>query len=427
MEAQGIQPPAAGDLSARLAHKVHSQARRKQLFQRTLSGEQFSLSGGFFVNDNGTATTILQKMIPNACGIILLDKPVAEDIILNLKHRPHDELAVLCLGHECPHPSSCSQTLRFPAMASGSDGQVLLAGCLRNLGGRAVSTAVKDGPPIDLSALVQCSFHAYQDDWHESPSWSEVTASPVKVLIDQFKQGGVSLQPWARSFRLKGRSAVPSTCDAVQFNAMIPKNALPQVLKASGHQGVYVVPRDNKGQLLAGWSVVWLPGSKADIARVALSVVEQAGTVRSRGKFGLRVPDADFEGLHKRLRPDQMLRPKVSVQFLFKVAPLPVGTTEESLVKWASGLSWTVRVLKALGPHQWLLGAETPLLVVGSPLKEMRFSLSRCSGVRLSAMLCRLVINTCRSLVPHLSPRRLLLACRTPGKQRMHGLPTISG
>ena len=107
-----------------------------------------------------------------------------------------------------------------------------------------------------------------------------MTASPVKVLTDLFRQSGVplpSVQPWARSFRYKAKPSTPGQCDAVQFNAMIPKDQLRQVLRASGHHGVYVVPRDDQGQLLPGWSVVWLSGSKADIARLALGFLSRSG------------------------------------------------------------------------------------------------------------------------------------------------------
>ena len=361
MQAQGIKEPAAGEVSTRLAHQVQSHARRKQLFQQSLSAESFSLCGGFFVNSDGTSTAVLTKIVPGACGIILLDRPVAEDVIRNMANQPQDELAVLSLGHQCPHPSTCDRVLRFPAQALGSEGQVLLQGCLHNLGARRVSIKLREGPSVSITSMVQCSFHAYSDEFSISPTWSDVTASPAKVLMDLFKQSGVLLlpvQPWARSFRFKGKPSTPAQCDAVQFNAMIPKDCLEKVLKSSGHHGVYVVPRHDQGQLMKGWSVVWLNGTQADIARLALGVAEQVGVVRSRDRYGLRIADDCFEGVFKHLRPDQVPRPKVTVQYLFKISPLPVGTNEPSLVQWAAGVSWTIRVIKTLGPRQWLVGTE---------------------------------------------------------------------
>ena len=164
-------------------------------------------------------------------------------------------------------------------------------------------------------------------------------------------------QPWARSFRSKGKPSAPALSDQVQFNAMIPKDQLHQALKASGHNCIYLVPRDDQGQISQGWSIIWLTGCKADLARTALSVSEQVGLVRSKDRFGLRVTNDDYESVFKRLRPDQAPRSRVAVQFLY---PLPIGTTEQSLVQWATGQSWPLRVMKGLGPTQWLVGAEKP-------------------------------------------------------------------
>ena len=265
MQAHGIKAPTAAEVSSRLAQKVQSQLSKKNLFQQTLTAEDFSLCGGFFVNEDGTPTNVLTKLVPGACGIILLDKPVAEEVIRSMTHSQQDELAVLTLGHECPHPASCCKALRFPAQASSSEGQVLLAGCIHNLGARKVTATMREGPAVNVTAMVQCSFHSFSDEFTTSPTWQDVTASPVKVLTDLFRQSGVplpSVQPWARSFTYKGKPSTPGQCDAVQFNAMIFKDQLRQVLRASGHHGVYVVPRDDQGQLLPGWSVVWLSGSK---------------------------------------------------------------------------------------------------------------------------------------------------------------------
>ena len=153
-------------LASRLAQKVQSQVRKKNLFQQTLTAEDFSLCGGFFVNEDGTPTNVLTKLVPGACGIILLDKPVAEEVIRNMTHSQQDELAVLTLGHECPHPASCCKALRFPAQASSSEGQVLLAGCIHNLGARKVTATMREGPAVNVTAMVQCSFHSFRPPPH---------------------------------------------------------------------------------------------------------------------------------------------------------------------------------------------------------------------------------------------------------------------
>ena len=291
MQAHGIQEPTTSEVAARISQKVQTHARRKQLFASHLSAEHFALAGGFFVNQDQSPANILSKITPGSCGVILLDKAVAEEVIRNMTHRPHDELGLVILGHECPDAGSCCKKLRFPAVAIGAEGHVLLAGCLHNMGSRNIEVVVKDVAQVDLAEMVPCTLQSYQDEWGQDPTWQDVTQSPVKLMVEQFKLQGIVLpavQPWGRSYRQGGKPSTPTLCDSVQFNAMIPKTSLTSVLKVSGHHGVYVVPRDDKGQILKGWSIIWLPGSKADIAKLALGVTEQIGLARAKDRFGLQ-------------------------------------------------------------------------------------------------------------------------------------------
>ena len=426
--AQGIKEPSAGEITARQVQKVQGQARRRQLFQDSLVARDFALAGGFFVNEDLTPATVLTKIVPDACGIVLMDKAVASEVLLTTSLQPKDELAIIVLGHECPHPPSCTRKLRFPAMALGAEGHVLLAGCMHNIGQRSIGITVKDIAKVDLTDLVPCTFHTYLDELSAEPSWQDVVQSPVKLMLGQFRQLGILLptaQPWARSFRSQGKPTTPALSDQV-FNAMIPKDQLPQALKASGHNGVYLVPRNDQGRIQGGWSIIWLTSCKADLARTALGVSEQCGLVRSKDRLGLRVADADYEAVFKRLRPDQVLRSRVAVQLLYCISPLPIGTTEQSLVQWATGQSWPLRVLKALGPTQWLVGAEKPPPLGGSHSEARPFSLHLFQNAPASARSSRQAIAICPlPAQPRSMPTRSLLLSLIRSNSRIHGLPNL--
>ena len=300
--------------------------------------------------------------MPNVTGVVLLDHDAAKDAIHTLGRQNPDEMAIICLGHQCPDAGSCCRRLNFPAFAVGADspGHVLLTGCLHNLGGRPISVGVKDVDKIDLTASVTCTFQAFSDEWSQDPTWAELTQSPVRMLLEQLRQSGLALpqvQPWARSFKAKGKPVAAHLAETMQFNAVVPSELLPQLLRQSGHQGVYVTPRDEQGRLMQGWSIVWMTSDRAEAQRTALGVSEQAGLIRAKDRYGLRVKDADFDAVFCRLKPDQKPKAKVAVQYLYKLCPTPLGATETAILQWASGLSWPVRVLKALGPRQWLLGS----------------------------------------------------------------------
>ena len=114
---------------------------------------------------------------------------------------------------------------------------------------------------------------------------------------------------------------------------------LPQVLRQAGHRGVYVTPRDEQGAPKAGWSIAWISSQKAEVARLALGTPEQAGLVRAKERFGIRVADADYHDVFCKLRPNDQPQARVAVQLLYKLCPTPAGATEQSVLQWAQGLS----------------------------------------------------------------------------------------
>ena len=104
--------------------------------------------------------------------------------------------------------------------------------------------------------------------------------------------------------------------------------------------------------------MVWLLGDKGEAEKQAALVAEQHGIVRSKAKFGVRVAAATFEKVFRQLRPGAAVPPPVQVKLTLKAGPFPAGTSAEDVSEWASKLHWPIKVLKALGPRFWLLGAE---------------------------------------------------------------------
>ena len=326
MQEKGIAAPPSQQVAARVARRVGSQARKKLQFGPKLRADDFRIAGGFFVNSDNSPTCILHSLMPRTSGVILLDFEVAKAAIADMSPAGPEEFAILTLGHSCPHKESCSAQVHFPAHTMGEDGHVLLVGCLHNLGEKHVRTSTKQVAQVAVESMVPCTFMAHADEWTEGSAWSSITSSPVRALTDLVKQEGMPhpvRQPSARVFKWQGKTTTPAHCDFVQFQALVPEAVLPDVLRNSGHKGAYVVPRDNEGQIRAGWEVIWISASKQETMRASLAVRQQAGIVRAKSRFGIRVPAACFDEVFKSLKPGFEPRPRINVQHLYRLSPIP--------------------------------------------------------------------------------------------------------
>ena len=380
LSSAGLKVPASPkDLAARVTRKTPHQARRRQLFASPLKAEAFTIAGEFFLNDDGSACSHLHSLLPRASGVILLDHEIAAGAIPDLMPFGPDEFGIISIGRRCPHPPTCQQKLHVPVHAKGEEGHILLACCLHNLGEKKVRVNSRQVDNISIVDTVPCTFAAHADEWPGDTSWAELTASPVKTIAELFRQEGIQQplrQPWARVFKLNGRVSTPEHCNYVQFQACTEKSTLPTLLRLSGHKGAYVVPRDAEGQILAGWSIVWVSSSKPDAIRAAMGVRDQAGIVRARDRFGIRVPENTFDATFKALRPNQDPQPRITVRFLFKLCPVPAGATEQALHQWSKLQSreWLIGAA-AQPPAGWLTFNGETLLTVPVPQKAREQSI----------------------------------------------------
>ena len=212
-----------------------------------------------------------------------------------------------------------------------------------------------------MTDTANCLFQAFSDEWSQKGSWDSFTKNPVRHVSDVFRQGGLDQilsHPWARAFRKEQAPSTPALCTQVQFSAKVERSRLPDLLRASGHNGIYVTPRTWDGKILEGWAVIWMAGEKSEVAKAAMHLQHQAGLVRSRHRFGIRAPDAHYEDMFRKLKPLQAMPDRFQVQLLFKLSPIPPGADAAAVVSWAKALQWRIKVLKPLGPQQWLVGSE---------------------------------------------------------------------
>ena len=362
-QAQGVRAPASDEAANRAARRIQAAARRKRLFHKEVCAADFKLAGNFFVLEGGSPAPVLTSLVPGATGVLLVDLPDAQRMLRDFAGKTFTELALVCIGPVCPDGDSCHGSINFPAWSQNGEGHVLLSGCYHNLGARAVRPKLRDPAQVPVEDTVHCGFQVFRDEWPDEVEWQNLCKNPVRTVVDAFKASGFPAplaQPWARTFRTQHGPAAPSSCDQVQFSAKVSQSDLPGMLKTSGHNAIYLTPRAWDGSLHADWSVVWVSEDRSHVARAALGMEHQAGLVRSRTRFGVRFANAHFDVAFRALRPAQAVPERVSVQHLYKISPLPHGATESAIVEWGRGLQWKIKVLKSLGPQQWLIGSASP-------------------------------------------------------------------
>ncbi|CAE7231259.1 unnamed protein product [Symbiodinium sp. CCMP2456] len=347
-------------------HQAKADVRMKKAAQRRRAQERYSIQASdvsltpdFFFNADGSPANILPGLQPGASGVFLVDEGEAPELLSALSGVQPDELCLVVLGHHCPDPSRCDGKLSFPACACSDAAPLLLAGCLHNLGGRKVVTKHQSDVAVDLPEVFCCSFEAYGDEF-DGESWQALTASPVKTVQDIFRKAGIDkafANPWGRQFFAGDKPTVPANAEKAVFQAKVDAKVVQQMLEVSGHNRVYMVPRNPDRTLQHEYSIVWLGNSKAEVLKLSLQVKGQLGIVRSRARFGIRVAATKFEQTFGQLRPGQVAPAKVEVKHLFRVGPLPAGAGADEIREWAMKAAWQVRVIKALGASHWLLGA----------------------------------------------------------------------
>ncbi|OLP96400.1 hypothetical protein AK812_SmicGene21382 [Symbiodinium microadriaticum] len=336
-------------------------SRKKQELRSSIRASEVSIATGFFQNDDGTDALILDCLRPGATGVLLTDGPQAVELLHTMQGVQPDELALLVLGHDCPCPADGCHNLSFPAVGRRCGSPLLLAGCLHNLGGKKVSPKKQQNVTVDLPDVVCCTFVVYADDC-DPEQWKAFAASPVKSVVAAFSGCAADKalsEPWGRRYLAKGKASAPAVADQILFQARVDKKNCDILLAASCHNCVYMIPKNQDQSLKQGYSVVWLGSSRAEAVKASLQVQGQLGLVRSKDRYGLRVPDARHGAVFQQLRPGQAVPTKVTVSKLFKMGPVPAGADAISVEKWATGGGWSVKVLKALGPQHWLLGSNT--------------------------------------------------------------------
>ena len=362
--AVGRELPPGDNRTERAANRIQKAVRRKKLAQaETILAADFRLQEETWCGIDEQVVPVLDAIRPDCSGVVLLDRSEAnpQDLAL-LTNMGSEALCIVIPGHCCPDVDTCAGRVSVPVVHRRTGQRHLIAACFHNVGATDIQPHFACSTSVTVDGTICCSFAMFQDEAPSDKHWQEAVQAPVRTVVELFRKSGVNqalANPWGRHFRLKGRPSQPHAADTFQFFAKVPSAGLRPVLQQSGFNGVYVVPRSWDRQLLAGWAVVWLSSNRPDVEKQALVVPEQHGLVRSRNKYGLRIPQPSFAKVFAQLKPGTEVPATIDVKCLYKLGPVPASARAEDVQSWAQQLSWQVKVLKALGPQFWLVGAAT--------------------------------------------------------------------
>ena len=250
----------------------------------------------------------------------------------------------------------------MPASTLTGD-QVLLHACWHCLGRSPLHIKCDNDASITLPEATCICVTVHKDEF-SGPEWQSITTNPVRAVAERLRSRGsttVLESPWGRSFRKDNKPGVPGDCSSVQFHCRIQNSDLLQLLRVSGHSGVYITPKTWQGDIAKGYAIVWTTGDQEEAKRLSLQVADPLGIVRSKKRFGIRVAEANYEATWATVRPgDASAPPKVEVTGLYKLLSAPPQLRGSDIQDWAKQMGWIVRPLRCSSPGQWLLGSNGP-------------------------------------------------------------------
>ena len=337
-----------------IGSKSHK-ARKSQESVVQLKSSQLEIPHAVFKQEDGVELSQVQihHMKGANQGVVLANIEEAVPFFAIASPITKEGMGLLVLEFEDPRIPQHIR-VRVPATCKATGEPVLITAALVQVGSKQVSRnvpaqclAVQEVENTVVKVLV------YQDQYPNA--WNEFTSKPVKTLMSmepfvQLDQQDV-LDVWDRQFlTLKLTKANQHEASLFAVNIRIKSSVAFAILAHSGTDGVYLEPRSSNGrQPCESHQVVWLHRKNYREAVLAKQMTDAHTTlVRNGERYGLRVANNQAESVHQAHRPDLPYIPGVSLK-KFKVAPIPYGSTRQSLTSVFKKWNWAARPISPLG------------------------------------------------------------------------------
>ena len=367
----------------------------QKAFRRNLPNKDLvqalTICPGFFHLQNGDQAKILSRLDLKSTGVCLMDFDAAVQWIQKGGKLVSDELAVVTLFRDqLPEGLPTPKEVTFPLL-DGRSRQSIARGHLWQLGEKDVELS-PHAKPIHTDDTIVLACTIWKDECNEQ-TWEAASKHLVKTafqLLDGLDTGSMVLQVWGRCFRDHQMRTEPIHALSGQFHLRVFRKDVEQFLRMSGRTSVYFTPKSESHLSHPDWGMIWLK-DKMDVQVACEKTTCHSGIARTKNRFALRAITSAIDQAAKEIRPSDPPKSSLPVQKMYKVEPVPLGITPNTVIQWAKSFSWDVKVIKMLGKSAVLLGTsqEPPHqhmsmgdnLVLIRPVKTDRFKQNKTSMV----------------------------------------------
>ncbi len=322
----------------------------------------FTITSGFFQNEDGSSAVQLANLRAQACGVCILDPPTALEWLRGNNCISSDELGAFVIG-QLPCETSLP-VCQITAPCLNSSGQsVLLSGKFVQFGSKNIKFCQGNKTPSQPENCHLLAITLLRDDWSDE-QWNQAVHNPVvfvKKILSSDNQDGALIAVWGRSLRQGRAPASPLQASSLQVHCTIASNKIDGVLRQSGFNRLYMTPKEPSGKLDLAFKILWVEGTLGEVTAIGARTPDCLGLVRGKQTFGLRFRSEKFAAAWEAIHPGTQPPVRPQGDLLFKISGLPFGCTASVIQDWSQAMSWEISAIKALGPQAWLVrGASHP-------------------------------------------------------------------
>lgn len=322
---------------------------------------------GFFFSSSDDPISQIDRLYPKSTGIIITKEIQIRDWLSTTHPISPDPLGAFVVGVHELATSLPYQAVLIPARTSKGL-PLILSGTLVQFG----ETSIQYKPNHDDEGFCcsndtqVVSVTAWKEEMN-ADEWQEILRKPAMFMQTLFSDSGTTstfLSTWGTSHQAKGKTSEKHRADSVQIHATLSRGSLPDVLRKSGINGVYIIPKTQQGIPDQDWKIIWLPtpikvpGARDEALRVLSRVQQPFGIVRNRVAFGIRVREDHFNDAWQIIHPQQPIPATIADKIIYKVTPLPFGCPPETIKQWLQHIEWNAVLVRPVGPKSWIIASS---------------------------------------------------------------------
>ena len=344
--------------------KPKADAMKQELQDFDMTG--ITIEPGFFTDSDSNNIQQRDRLYPKSTGLVLAKESEIRQWLQGNDVLSPDPLAAFVIGTNHIETKLPQQNIIIPVRTRQGN-PLLLAGTLIQFGETHVRFRPQQGTDVfqketDTKVV---SITAWKTDFAEE-TWTDLVRQPIHFVQSHHQtqdQKPQFLTVWGLSFRDAKGPVDKNKADSLQLHATVALPQLPDLLRKSGSQGFYLTPKTPNGSPDADWKIIWLkqphhsPGAHAEALRQMSKLDQPFGLIRNKTTFGIRVRADTHSQAWKQLYPHDPVPASVADKNMYKVSPLPFGSSTDAITEWISHIHWAAIPVRPIGSQTWLIAS----------------------------------------------------------------------